>query len=276
MTFPWIRERTARYVAAPLFSLLLFAGCRDQAVGPVAPAAAPEAPRLATAGSADAETLFRGIVLGSGPIADSIPEIRDNFRVDLLATNSLSLAQLNDLHNRIVAEVKAIDPNFLDGFKAAMNSGDPVQIDAKLDEAFAIGNDAVHWLTEGDTIRKLEADPAEVDARLQPYLDANGYLSLGDTLVTPPGASDELTSSTTSDYTIGGCSDPTQIICEEPMAIPPVWVWYFGVHVAVVYNVYLAVTWGVWLAIDYPRLWSIDSDLMRDQIVNSIAQRLVI
>jgi SdpC family antimicrobial peptide len=272
MALTSIRERLVRRVAVPLFSLAMFVGCADQTVGPAAP---PMAPRLTTAGSADAETLFRGIVLGAGPTADEIPEIRDNFKVDLLATNSMSLSYLQNLHNQIVTEVNAIDPNFLAGFKTAMNSGDPAQIDAKLDEAFAIGNDAIHRLMEGDTIRALEADPAQVDQRLQPYLDANGNLSLGDTLVTTTGASNELTSSTTSDYTVGGCSDPTQVICDEPMAIP-VYVWYYGVHVALVYNVYIAVTWGIFLAIDVPRLWNLDSDLMRDQIVNSIAQRLAV
>lgn len=108
----------------------------------------------------DGATLFEGIVLGAGPVAALFPEITD-FQTDELSDVEreeleawLANAELADsdmpallaeydadpeakrMRARIIAQIDAEDPEFLDRFGAAMHSGDHVAILAALDDAF--------------------------------------------------------------------------------------------------------------------------------------------
>lgn len=107
----------------------------------------------------DGATLFEGIVLGAGPVAALFPEITD-FQTDELSDEEreeldawLANAELTDedmpalfarydadpeakrQRAEIIARIDADDPEFLDRFGAAMQSGDHVEILAGLDEA---------------------------------------------------------------------------------------------------------------------------------------------
>lgn len=265
-----------------LLLTLLLVGCQDHAGGLVDP---PSGARFSTAGSADAETLFRGIIFGQNYVADAIPEIRDNLKVDVLANSQFPKAQMLDFQERLLTNVKMIDPAFLNRFKLAMNSGDQVRIGAALDTAGVIVNDALHYTVEGDSLDYFNDNPSVVGSRMQPYLDPNGYFSLGDTLVTPSDASTELSNSNDTYYGGGGggCEDPTQIICDSVSGAmygfrAGVIVYYVGgVHVALVYNAYVMITAGRYVALWTPRHpFSQSTSLLREQIINSIATNLVV
>jgi hypothetical protein len=263
----------------PLVAAGLVAGCQDDAVSPVAP---PTHARFSV-GAADSETLFRGIIFGQNYVSDAIPEIRDNLKVELLANSQFTATQMLDFQERLLTNVKMIDPDFLSRFKLAMNSGDHVRIGAVLDTAGAIVNNAMQYTVEGDSLAYYDANPSVVDSKMQPYLDPNGYFSLGDTLVTPSNASSELSNSNSSYYGDGGggCEDPTQIICDSPSGLiyayrAGVIVYYVGgVHVALVYNAYAFITAGRYVALWTPRHpFSQSTSLLRDEIINSIATNL--
>jgi len=289
---------------AALLCVVAAAGCADTVTG--ARSAVPAGPRM-SAGSYDGETLFRGVMLGQGPVADSIPEIAANFKASNLVNASMSSTTLASVQNRLVTQVKTLDPYFMGTFKWAMNSGDPYLIETYVDSAAVLLNEAVNWLAEGDTMRVYEDDPYLVDVRMQSLEDAYGNVNLGDTLVTSSSASGELTSRTYEikpTRTVGGCADPTQRACmDEPMStgddeVVPIGdpnevdqtqgafriykvglavYWVAGVHVAVVYNAYVAIAWGRYVAIGPRRNWTVaQTSLLRDQIINSIATRLAV
>lgn len=267
----------------PLLLTWLLVGCQDHAGGLLAP---PSGARFSSVGSADAETLFRGIVFGQNYVADAVPEIRDNLKVDLLANAQFPKAQMLDFQERLLTNVKMIDPDFLNRFKRAMNSGDQVRIGALLDTAGVLVNDAVHYTVEGDSLAYYDQNPSVVSDRMQPYLDPNGYFSLGDTLVTPAGASTQLSDNNNTYYHDGGgeCEDPTQIICDSvstsgysPYGFRVGVIVYYvgGVHVALVYNAYFVITAGRYVALWTPKHpFSQSTSLLREQIINSIATNL--
>lgn len=279
-----VRKNTGGRWLLPFVAAGLLAGCQSDGSGghPVAP---PSEARLSTYGHADAETLFRGIMFGDGQTASELPVIWDNYRTELLVNTGAGLSQeyLLDVENRLVNNVKAIDPNFLPRFKTAMNSGDHVWIRGMLDTAATIIVEAMHYTVEGDSVAYYEANPALVDSRLQPYLDPNGNLSLGDTAVTTAEASDELTRHVQTIYEGGGTDDctpePYQIQCETGagimIALGAVVYIVAAVHVLSVYNVAIAVVWGRWVALEPKKPWGVDSDLLKDQLIDSIATMLV-
>lgn len=292
--------------AGALLCLVAAAACTDTVTS--APSAVAAGPSM-SAGSYDGETLFRGVMLGQGPVADSIPEIAANFKASNLVTASMSATTLSSVQNRLVTQVNTLDPNFMGTFKSAMNSGDPYLIETYVDSAAVLLNEAVNWLAEGDTMRVYEDDPYLVDVRLQPIEDAYGNVNLGDTLVNSSSASGELTSRTYEfkpSRTVGGCTNPLERYCtdEDPMGagdggeVVPIGdpndvdqtqgalriykvglavYWVAGVHVAVVYNAYVAIVWGKYVAIGTRRNWTAaQTSLLRDQIISSIATRLAV
>ena len=140
-----------RIVASTLsLSLLVATSCET----------APEGESVAHARAFDGETLFEGIVLGAGPVAALFPEITELPTEDLsdeerqelqawLADADLSETDVPALMARydadpvakrmraeIIARVDAEDPEFLDRFGVAMQSGDHVVILEALDDAF--------------------------------------------------------------------------------------------------------------------------------------------
>lgn len=229
-------------------------------------------------GQYSAQELFLGIMLGEGPVAELIPVIREDYWIEIRDLNNVSRDQIRAFNAELLDKVQIVDPSFLAGFKVAMQSGDPLTISEKLDAASYILNDAVKLMTEGDTLAYLADNQEVVDTRLAPYLDANGYLDLQDTLVTPDQANAELWAARTTGYSgSGGTGCPTCVV--EPLRArpskpngrpgledpgdPSAMVVYgavhgviaylaFGVHVMVVYNVHAAMTANVFIALNKP------------------------
>lgn len=81
------------------------------------------------AASYDGQTLFAGLVLGYGPVAEQFPELATG-RVE--TPDPRAAAEVVEL---IAAAVEEVDPTFFDGFGAAITSGDRVQIDRALRSA---------------------------------------------------------------------------------------------------------------------------------------------
>lgn len=260
-----------------LVALALLTGCDSESTG--SRLLAPEGgPLLSSAGEADAETLFRGIAFGDSHIADSIPEIRDNYKLTSLGLSATSVSEVRNLHNQILNELNVIDPTFLDRFKTAMNSGDQVAIEAMLDTTGLRVNDAVHRTSLGDTITRYADDAVQLQQQMDPYLNADGYMELPDTAISRQDATDGYNSSVESGGGGGGggCIDG---VCPEGVLMGPAFAVYIVifVHAGVGYNVALAMTVWRWVAVWTPKKsFTADTNLLRDQTVNSIAQRLAL
>jgi SdpC family antimicrobial peptide len=94
----------------------------------------------------DGETLFRGVILGQGEVAELIPEIRDHYGLEQRVSSKEDRQANIETFDDIVAQVGATHPGYFDRFGAAMQSGDHVQIRRTLVEAAAITLDAVDQL----------------------------------------------------------------------------------------------------------------------------------
>lgn len=138
-------------LAACLLLTLGIAACHDTAVDPE------------VSSDYDGQTLFRGIVLGQGEVAQLIPEIRDHYMVENFATSDEQLREIFDFQDRLLAAIAVSDPAYFEGFKTVMESGDHLRIQRKLDESALVVWKAIMTLPEG---RALLVHPEGLAAHL--------------------------------------------------------------------------------------------------------------
>jgi SdpC family antimicrobial peptide len=151
------------------------------------------------------EQVFRAIMLGEGSLADQIPEIASDYKIETMVTPYLSISYLQGLHNRIVSRVNTIDGSFMPRFKNAMESGDPNTVSQFLDDAAAIIMEALKNMPEGQSLRYYAENPSETDSELDGSFDGNGLMDIGgDTAVTLNQTHTQLTSTSQVGYVSGG------------------------------------------------------------------------
>lgn len=99
----------------------------------------------------DGETLYRGLVQWRGPAADLVPEVQEV--KDLLREpfNDPGLqkyaAEIDEVHDRLLAAIPAIDPTFFDRFEKAIESGDHLLVQRALSEAGEVTLEAARRTT---------------------------------------------------------------------------------------------------------------------------------
>lgn len=79
------------------------------------------------------EEIFSGINFGKGEVAKLFPEIWKSFHTN----NKDSLRAFDLLREKVVAEIKASDPTFMERYGREMQSGDHLRIDGALKESSA-------------------------------------------------------------------------------------------------------------------------------------------
>jgi SdpC family antimicrobial peptide len=85
----------------------------------------------------DGETLFRGVFLDNGPVADLLPEIWKNpLILQYIQQEALvvSPAQQELRRQKLIAALRLKDPTFFYRFATALHSGDRISIDAMIGE----------------------------------------------------------------------------------------------------------------------------------------------
>jgi SdpC family antimicrobial peptide len=86
----------------------------------------------------DGESLFRGLVLGEGPVAQAFPEIWAGREVESPSWTPAERLRVAEAKSALVGAMRRSDPAFFDRFGKALNSGDPVQIDGAMEDARAV------------------------------------------------------------------------------------------------------------------------------------------
>ncbi|HEY6785580.1 MAG TPA: hypothetical protein VI159_11545, partial [Gemmatimonadales bacterium] len=76
--------------------------------------------------------IFEGAVFGSGPVADLLPEARNNLRPELYARNTDELSALSAARNATIDAIEHNHPGFVSEFGRAARSGDPAKVQAML------------------------------------------------------------------------------------------------------------------------------------------------
>ncbi len=151
-------------LTAPILAVVMV-GCVGQP-GSGSAAVAPTAAAATTAATSGytGEQLYRGIMLLHGPVADAIPEIRDNLKLENFQTSPKTLATVRRAEDKIVALVRSSKPEFFDAFKAQMESGDHLVIQKGLWDAGLVTQAAVDGLpgTKAAKARLAKMSPAEL------------------------------------------------------------------------------------------------------------------
>ena len=218
----------------------------------------------------DGATLYRGLILGYGPAARAVPEIRDNFRIDLFVKDQSQLRHLITGYDRVVREMQVVDRSFFGRFERAMTSGDELAVQQGLLEAGKITVEAVRRLPEFRRgVDALRQNP-------EPLTDA---VSRYNAEVRPEnrferGQIDEMIAVLSSDR-------PVEMrfgISFAAFVFTVAWV-VAAVDFAVVSSVAAAV--AVWLALGVERYvagpsWMVANrgDVFREQLIHSIAVNL--
>lgn len=85
----------------------------------------------------DGETIFRGLILGDGPVAKLFPEIWQDPQVLAYrqrAEQQNSAEQIAAARQKLIHTLRGQDPTFLSRFGTEMQSGDPVRVEGALTE----------------------------------------------------------------------------------------------------------------------------------------------
>lgn len=80
--------------------------------------------------SADGKELFRGIILGRGPVADALPELWNGSHTAVPDTPEGAAAAM--LEQRLVSQIASADPRYFSRFAADVTSGDHARIERAL------------------------------------------------------------------------------------------------------------------------------------------------
>jgi hypothetical protein len=105
------------------------------------------------------EDFYTGIFLARGPVAERIPQIRENLQ--LAARQDPQVTRLvDDFHARLLVQIRTVDPTFLARFGTTMRSGDPSAIDSMIGEGAKVTLQAVRTMPEVVALRaNIEKDP---------------------------------------------------------------------------------------------------------------------
>lgn len=118
------------------------------------------------------ETLFRGIFLADGPVAEVIPEIKD-LRHRRYVKDRKLLEQIQSIHDGIVATVKQKYPAYMPGLEQAVASKNPVKINQKIKEGKTILKEVLESMG-------FQPDVRAMHAALEDLSKKNGQVSLED------------------------------------------------------------------------------------------------
>lgn len=113
-----------------VFSVFIYTSCTSGY------ASSPATTKLKTSNTYSGEDFFKGIVFQNGPIADMIPEIVDqNALLSKLNPNSGNQNEMRQLENSIIAKIAETDAKYFSEFKEAMQSGNQIIIQKKIQES---------------------------------------------------------------------------------------------------------------------------------------------
>lgn len=112
----------------------------------------------------DGRTLFKGIMLGQGPVADIIPEIKQILKVDLLISNEERLEKVNKYTDVLLDLIAIYDPNCFNEFKLLITSGDQLKIQEAIGKGGRAILKALRGLpTERNKIKQILNNPKKLD-----------------------------------------------------------------------------------------------------------------
>lgn len=220
----------------------------------------------------DGVTLYRGIFFGYGPVADKIPEVRDHLKLEYFLTDPVMMNGFITLYNRVMGEIRRIDPNFFNDFALAMQSGDYLLIQEMIQYAGQITLAAAQRIPMLQMrVRRLQKNPEPLKAAIAKY----------NAEVPPEQQIDDATIAQAIDLlAAGGSSDLQAATVSGALCIFYVWVVVL-VDVVAVTSAALAIS--LWLSCGVERYIAGPAtqiagkeEMLYEQMVHSIATNLAV
>lgn len=122
---------------------------------------------LETAVAYSGEDFYRGLILGSGPVAAEVPLLRDHLNMDRFLRDPDMAAFIGSVQQRLIEGIHAVDGTFFDTFADAMRSGDRLRITRAFEEATAVTVAAVEAMDEVHEARQQLATDPELQREVQ-------------------------------------------------------------------------------------------------------------
>jgi SdpC family antimicrobial peptide len=119
--------------------------------------------------SLSGEQLYRGIILADGPVADLLPEIRDNVKLDNFITDKEQLATISKANDQVVDQVRKVRPDFFDSFKKDIQSGDHLLIRRGMQDALTLTQAVVSKLPGAGDVDKQAGDEQTDAKRIESF-----------------------------------------------------------------------------------------------------------
>lgn len=82
------------------------------------------------------ENYFKAVVFGDGKIADAIPEIRENYHIDLYAQEADSKKQIRLVMKDVVKQIHLTNPGYFDEVERLMHFRNPVVVSRVIDDMY--------------------------------------------------------------------------------------------------------------------------------------------
>ena len=79
--------------------------------------------------------IFEGVVFGVGPVADLVPEARDQLRPEIYARSADQLASMAAVRATLMVSIERAEPGLIGEFGRVARSGDPAAIRSMLERA---------------------------------------------------------------------------------------------------------------------------------------------
>lgn len=263
----WARLRRLGLVALGL----TMGACADSAA-PIRPDAEPPA--------FDGPTLYRGLMLGSGPAADFLSNQGGTPRLIDLVNDPAQLSHITRLQDRLIAAVDSINPGFLTTFARAMTSGDHSRIQAMYAQAAEVTARTLLTLDEVRRVKGALADRRAVDAAVTRRLNELGRnepeakAAVQQAIEALYAASEAgsgprpMFMKKQPDGGGGGGGGGASIVYTLVAAV----YYVVAVDVAVVSNAALAISIYVTLAVTGPNALAPMTDLGRERLVHAVAE----
>ena len=117
-------------------------------------AVAPPIEKRGIAASFSDREIFEGVVFGVGPVAQLVPEAREQLRPEIYAQNADELASMATVRASLLASIERAQPALVAEFARVARGGDPGAIRAMLERASEAVNAAAgeQWPTLDGTL----------------------------------------------------------------------------------------------------------------------------
>jgi SdpC family antimicrobial peptide len=108
------------------------------------------------------EDLYKGLLFGDGPVANLIPAVRNNWKLDIIVQGQEDVNRVRKFQGEVIKVIKRLKPDFFSQFKTAIYSRNATKITKALADGSKIAGDAIAKFPEYKIARDRLAESYEL------------------------------------------------------------------------------------------------------------------